>query len=45
MILVTKLQNVPNIATFLPLFQQGDVLSLYLEMSDEDQLDEDMIET
>lgn len=34
--LVTKLQKVPDITSFLPLFLQKNELALYLEMSDKD---------
>lgn len=40
--LVVKLQKVPDLDSFLPLFLQGDVLALYLKMSDKDQLKKDM---
>lgn len=37
--MVAKLQKVPDIVSFLPLFLQADVLALYLKMSDEDMIE------
>ena len=42
--LVAKLQKTSDLANFIPLFLEGNVLALYLEMSEEDQQDEEMIE-
>ena len=41
--LVAKLQKISDSANFIPLFLEGDVLVLYLEMNEEDQQDEEMI--
>ncbi|XP_068216319.1 uncharacterized protein [Palaemon carinicauda] len=35
--LVAKLQKIVELASFIPLYLKGDILALYLEMSDEDQ--------
>ena len=37
--LVAKLQKVSDLASFIPLYLEGDALALYLEMSDDDQGD------
>ena len=42
--LVTKLQKITDLVSFIPFFLEGDTLALYLEMSEEDQQDEEMIE-
>ena len=42
--LVAKLKNIEDVASFLPLYLEGDALSLYLEMSEEDQKHADKIE-
>ena len=42
--LVAKLQKVSDLASFMPLFLEGEALSLYLEMKDEDRSDADRIE-
>ncbi len=42
--LVTRLQKVPDLASFIPLFLEGDAFALYLQLSDEDQPDADKIE-
>ena len=42
--LVAKLQKISNLASFIPLFLKGNALALDLEMSEEDQQDEEMIE-
>ncbi|XP_068237250.1 uncharacterized protein [Palaemon carinicauda] len=35
--LVAKLQKIVDLASFIPLYLEGDALALYLEMGDEDQ--------
>ncbi|XP_068224614.1 uncharacterized protein [Palaemon carinicauda] len=35
--LVAKLQRKVDLASFIPLYQEGDALALYMEMGDEDQ--------
>lgn len=35
--LVAKLQKISDLASFIPLYLEGDALALYLELSDEDQ--------
>lgn len=42
--LVAKLQHVPDLASFIPLFLQGDALALYLEMNNAEQEDAELIE-
>ena len=42
--LVSKLQKVQDLASFIPLFLHGDALALYLEMSNEDQLRAEQME-
>ena len=42
--LVAKLQKVQDLVTFIPLFLHGDALALYLEMSNEDQVQVEQIE-
>ena len=42
--LVAKLQKVQDLVSFIPLFLHGDVLALYLEMSNEDQVRAEQIE-
>ena len=42
--LVAKFQKISDLASFIPLFLEGDVFALYLDMSEEDQQDEKMIE-
>jgi len=41
--LVAKLQKITDVATMIPLFLEGDALALYLEMSERDQEDADLI--
>ena len=41
--LVVKLLNVDNVAAVIPLFQESDTLALYLELSEQDQEDVDII--
>ena len=41
--LVAKLQTIPDLASFLPLFQVDAVVALYLEMSENEQQDEKMM--
>ena len=36
--------EIKDIASFIPLYLEGDALALYLEMSEIDQLDADKIE-
>ena len=43
--LVAKLTEIKDLASFIPLFLEGDALALYLEMSDEDQLKADKIKS
>ena len=42
--LVARLTNVTDLASFLPLYLEGDALALYLQMSVDDQTDKDKIE-
>ena len=42
--LVAKLQKIDDLASFLPLYLEGDALNLYLEMKEEDQADAAKIE-
>lgn len=42
--LVAKLQKISDLASFLPLFLEGDALAIYLEMKESDQTDADKIE-
>ncbi|KAG1683689.1 putative uncharacterized transposon-derived protein F52C9.6 [Nymphon striatum] len=42
--LVAKLKKVEDLASFLPLYLEGDALALYLEMSEAEQVDADSIE-
>ena len=42
--LVAKLKKIGDLASFLPLYLEGDALSLYLEMNEEDQLNAARIE-
>ena len=42
--LVAKLQKVQDLASFILLFLHGDALALYLEMSNEDQVQAEQIE-
>ena len=42
--LVAKLQKISDLASFLPLYLEGDALALYLELSDAEQLNIDAIE-
>ena len=42
--LVAKLQKVQDLANFIPLFLYGDALALYLEVSNEDQVQVEQIE-
>lgn len=42
--LVAKLQKISDLASFLPLYLEGDALALYLELSDAEQIDIDAIE-
>ena len=42
--LVAKLMGVTDLASFLPLYLEGDALALYLEMSETDQTDAEKIE-
>ena len=41
--LVAKLQKVQDLASFIPLFLHEDALALYLEMSNEDQVQAEQI--
>lgn len=41
--LVAKLKKISDLASFIPLYLEGDALALYLEMSDDDQSDSDKI--
>ena len=41
--LVAKLQKVSDLASFIPLFLEGDALALYLEMSEDDQTNAESI--
>ena len=42
--LVARLQHVDDITSFLPLFQEGDALALYMEMKEEDPKNISLIE-
>ena len=42
---MAKLTEIKDLASFIPLFLEGDALALYLEMSDEDQLKADKIKS
>ena len=42
--LVAKLQNITDLASFLPFYLEGEALALYLEMDSTDQLDIEEIE-
>ena len=42
--LVVRLQHVDDIASLLPLYLEGDALTLYMEMKEEDQKDISIIE-
>ena len=42
--LVAKLQKITDLASFLPLFLEGDALALYLEMNESDQGDADKVQ-
>lgn len=42
--LVARLQNIPNLACFIPLFLEWVVLALYLQLSEDDQRDAEGIE-
>lgn len=42
--LVAKLMEIKDLASFMPLYLEGDALALYLEMSETDQLDAGKIE-
>ena len=42
--LVAKLSKITDLASFIPLYLDGDALALYLEMDDADQQDADKIE-
>ena len=42
--LVAKLQKISDLASFLPLYLEGDALALYLEMTEDDQANADKIE-
>ena len=37
--LVAKLMDIKDLASFIPLFLEGDAKALYLEMGESDQLD------
>ena len=41
--LVAKLKKVSDVATLIPLYLEGDALALYLELSNDDQADKDII--
>lgn len=41
--LVARLQQVDDVASLLPLYLEGDVLALYMEMEEKDQRDVDQI--
>ena len=41
---MAKLQNITDLASFLPLYLEGEVLALYLEMDSTDQVDIEEIE-
>lgn len=42
--LVAKLQKVSDLASFMPLYLEGDALALYLELTEAEQKDSDSIE-
>ena len=42
--LVARLQHVDNVASLLPLYQEGGELALYMEMKEEDQKDISLID-
>ena len=42
--LVARLQNVDDVASFLPLYLEGDALALYMEMEEASQRDIEQIE-
>ena len=42
--LVFKLKEIPDFANFLSLFLEASALDLYLEMSEDEQQDNEMIE-
>ena len=42
--LVARLKRVNDVASLLPLYLEGDALALYLEMSDDDQINIDRSE-
>lgn len=42
--LVAKLQKITDLASFIPLYLEGDALALYLELSDEEQADASKIQ-
>lgn len=42
--LVARLMEIKDLASFIPLYLEGDALALYLEMSEEDQLKVEKIE-
>ena len=43
--LVARLQKIPDLASFISQFLEGDPLALYLQLSEEDQLKAGKIET
>lgn len=42
---MAKLQNICSLTSFLPLYLEGDTLSLYMEMGEGDQLNIEETET
>ena len=42
--LVAKLQNVKQLENFMPLYLEGDALALYLQLSEQEQANADLIE-
>jgi hypothetical protein len=42
--LVAKLQKITELADFIPLYLEGDALALYLELSDAEKADAQVIE-
>lgn len=42
--LVARLQQIHDLANYIQLFLEEDVLTLYMEMNQEDQVDHKMIE-
>lgn len=42
--LVTRLQKIPDLESFIPLFLEGDTLVHYLQLNEGDQKDVDRIE-